>query len=54
MTSFNHEASLADMLSTAGVSIWGATDGVHLTNAAYRDILDNLRQTEAASETTTA
>jgi len=52
MTSFDQEETLADTLSSAGISIWTAVDGVHLTNTAYRDILDNLRQTETESTAT--
>ena len=52
MTSFDQEETLAGTLSSAGISIWNAVDSVHLTNAAYRDILDNLRQTE--TDTTAA
>ena len=54
MTSFSQEASLADMISSAGISISTVADGVHLTNAAYKDILNNLRQTKAATASMTA
>ena len=54
MSSFDQEESLSGTLSSAGIGIWTAVDGVHLTNAAYRDILDHLRDVEAATTATPA
>ena len=36
------ETGLADLHSSAGVSIWPDADPVHLTNAAYGDIAASL------------
>ena len=44
MTSFDEEEKLSNTCSSsAGLCIWGPQDGVHLTEAAYKDILDSLR-----------
>ena len=33
----------AAAISSSGLSIWGPDDGVHLTETAYKDILDGLQ-----------
>ena len=43
MTSFGEEEKLSNTCSSAGLCIWGPQDGVHLTEAAYKDVLDGLR-----------
>ena len=45
------ETGLADLHSSAGVSIWSDADPVHLTNAAYGDIAASL--VKLVSSTTT-
>jgi hypothetical protein len=50
MTSFCESDILSETVSSAGIGIWSVLDGVHLTNTAYKDILDHLRQTVVTVE----
>jgi len=38
MSAFEEADSLAETVSSAGLSVWGVEDGVHLTNTAYKDV----------------
>ena len=42
MEAFDRPDNVADTVSSAGLSIWGRADGVHLTETAYKDILMHL------------
>ena len=44
MSAFEEADSLADTVSSAGLSIWGVEDGVHLTNSAYKDVHGGLQK----------
>jgi len=43
MSAFDEADSLAETVSSAGLSIWGLEDAVHLTNTAYKDVYGGLQ-----------